>query len=356
MEEKKDIKTNKKEKKKTDVKKTLRNLVALVLVAVISIVGTLAYLQQKTGPVKNTFTGSDDITLKVIEPNWEKNPGKSDETEKDEDDNDKTDSEGNVIYKDKVDSYDPFNKNDTGEGELLAESYTPELEILKDPKLYNTSKVEGNNNYEEWVAIRVDYYIDDKPVTYGGTANANPFDGFAKASSITASDGEKVSQEVGTAVIEPIEFNNVAANNTDDAYWIDITPETLADGKKPTYQIYAYSKRLGYAENSNVTEALFDKIKINKNIAKVDHKYTVQGDNPDTAATENEYEITKKEYPKIDIYISGGALKVEDKHAFDTLKTIASGETGYNEDDEDEKAEIKNALLSLLNEITIPTT
>jgi predicted ribosomally synthesized peptide with SipW-like signal peptide len=46
-------------------RKTLLMVLSLVLVAVVSVAGTLAYLQDKTGPVTNTFTvGNVNIDLK----------------------------------------------------------------------------------------------------------------------------------------------------------------------------------------------------------------------------------------------------------------------------------------------------
>lgn len=45
-------------------RKTLLMVLSLVLVAVVSVAGTLAYLNSKTGPVTNTFTvGAVEITL-----------------------------------------------------------------------------------------------------------------------------------------------------------------------------------------------------------------------------------------------------------------------------------------------------
>lgn len=152
MEERKD--------KKRSVKKVLGGILALVLVAVISIAGTLAYLTTKTGPKKNAFTGSDDIALEVQEPNW---------TEDDSDDMDT-------------------------DGETLAKAYTPGLTIPKDPLLKNTTA----QSFSEWVAIRVDYYKGSVPTSYTD---------FAKQS------GEESNT---TKLIESIAFKT-----TD---WIEVSP------------------------------------------------------------------------------------------------------------------------------------
>ena len=59
--------------KKKDIKTTLRNLLALVLVATVSVVGTLAFLNKQTEKKVNTFTGSAGISVTLTEPQWTKN-------------------------------------------------------------------------------------------------------------------------------------------------------------------------------------------------------------------------------------------------------------------------------------------
>ena len=58
------------------MKKTLTVIIALVLVVVMSVAGTVAYLTASTGPVVNTFTvGNIDITLAETATDFKMVPG-----------------------------------------------------------------------------------------------------------------------------------------------------------------------------------------------------------------------------------------------------------------------------------------
>ena len=58
------------------MKKTLTVVIALVLVVVMSVAGTVAYLTASTGPVVNTFTvGNIDITLTETTTDFKMVPG-----------------------------------------------------------------------------------------------------------------------------------------------------------------------------------------------------------------------------------------------------------------------------------------
>ena len=58
------------------MKKTLTVIIALVLVVVMSVAGTVAYLTATTGPVVNTFTvGNIDITLAETATDFKMVPG-----------------------------------------------------------------------------------------------------------------------------------------------------------------------------------------------------------------------------------------------------------------------------------------
>ena len=105
--------------KKNDIKTTLRNLLVLVLVAVISVAGTLAFLNDQTDKKVNTFTGSAGIDITLTEDKW-------------------TTTAADRPVK----------------GEDMAKNYTPKMVIPKNPTLTNTST--GTDVYE-WVALRVDY-------------------------------------------------------------------------------------------------------------------------------------------------------------------------------------------------------
>lgn len=102
--------------KKKDIKTTLRNLLVLILVAVISVAGTLAFLNDQTSKKVNTFTGSAGIDITLTEDDWD------------------------------------------ATGEAMAANYTPKMIIPKNPTLTNTSTAD---NSDEWVALRVDYTYGD---------------------------------------------------------------------------------------------------------------------------------------------------------------------------------------------------
>lgn len=114
--------------KKKDMKTTLRNLFVLVLVAAVSIAGTLAFLSDNSEKKVNTFTGSAGIDVTLTEDAWTSIP-----------DDDKV------------------------QGEEMAKAYTPEMVIPKNPTLTNTSATAC----EEWVALRVDYAYAGDTVTRG---------------------------------------------------------------------------------------------------------------------------------------------------------------------------------------------
>ena len=122
-------------------KKHIRNALALVLVAVISVVGTLAYLSKKTGPTTNTFTGSTGLEVKLEEPKWDENNAKD---------------------------------------------YTPDQIILKNPQLYNgsvwndannddvidTDEITHSTQYDEYMAMRIDFQDKNKElITYANLMN-----------------------------------------------------------------------------------------------------------------------------------------------------------------------------------------
>lgn len=129
-----------KQKKKTK-KKYIRNALALVLVAVISIAGTLAYLSKKTDTKTNTFTGSGGLEVKLEEPKW---------------------------------------------NEDNAKDYTPDKIILKNPQLYNgsawtdannddvidTGEITHSTQYDEYMAMRIDFQDENKAlITYENLMN-----------------------------------------------------------------------------------------------------------------------------------------------------------------------------------------
>ena len=109
------------ENKKAEWKKNLKIVIAMLLVAVVSVGGTLAYLSDKSDEKQNVFVGSAGIDLELKEE---------------------------------------FDDED-------AKDYTPGMVITKSPTLKNTS---STSTYYEWVAIKVSYVKDCATDGTGGTA------------------------------------------------------------------------------------------------------------------------------------------------------------------------------------------
>lgn len=100
--------------KKKEIWKKLRGFLAMVLVAVISIAGTLAYLSTKSDKKINTFTATENIKLDLEEPD-----------------------------------FDP---------EEDGKDYQPDKEIAKNPQLLNITADDSS----EWVIMQIDYLVEDQ--------------------------------------------------------------------------------------------------------------------------------------------------------------------------------------------------
>lgn len=231
------------QKKKTNIKKVLGGVLALVLVAVISVVGTLAYLGSTTGTTKdNIFTGSDDISVQLTETDWD--------------------------------------KTGTGaKGEEKAEHYTPGLKIEKNPVITNNTSTTGAGDYSEWVAMRVDYQIQDST---GALVNKTKEE-FTGASGVVSSFNDSAGQAI----------TDYAARN-----WIKVMPKTSTTAK---FDIYVYKVVL---PKDNSTNSLFDSVTLKDPITKV----TIGGN---------------QKYPQFKINILGAAIKNEIE--FGTISDLSTG-------------------------------
>lgn len=166
--------------KKVEWKKNLKIVIAMLLVAALSVGGTLAYLSRETSELENVFTGSKGISLTLTEPE--------------------------------------FDDEEKGK----ANSYTPDMTILKDPTVTNTSTETG---YKEWVAMRVDY-------TYAGsTCNKEQID-----------------------KIVTFQYKDPNGNFQDglNPNWIKVTTTTATD-----YDIYVYNAML---DENGGNATLFDRV------------------------------------------------------------------------------------------------
>ena len=123
-------------------KKLRKSLIALGLVAIVGIGGTLAYFSQKTEEKQNVFTMGAGLTGELKEPAW-----------------DNIDFGGGSagIENDKL-------------GQKLAENFTPGLEIPKNPAIKNTTVTEEGKTADAYAAL--DKFIN---VTFGDkwTLNAD---------------------------------------------------------------------------------------------------------------------------------------------------------------------------------------
>lgn len=220
------MKKKKNSRKRKRLKRKLASMTAMVLVLMLGILGTMAYLSTVSNEKHNTFTGSKGISLKLTEPGWDANDN------------------GNA---------------DDGDGMKEAGNYTPGKTITKDPKLTNdTGTTGGDSTATEWVAIAVSYWIGNN----ASTISYKP-----------------VSYEAMKYLIEDIVFYNsaaaTAASDSSGGYWIPIYVTTQAsDGaidknnitltdnsrtNSQAFAIYLYNNTLA---NGASTHTLFDEIEI----------------------------------------------------------------------------------------------
>ncbi len=242
-----------KQKKKTK-KKYIRNALALVLVAVISIAGTLAYLSKKTDTKTNTFTGSGGLEVKLEEPKW------------DEDN---------------------------------AKDYTPDKIILKNPQLYNGSTWTDANNdkvidageithstqYDEYMAMRIDFEdASNTAITYANLMNV------IDAIAFDTTNWKLVAVSNGTTW-------DTSVDNTKLSPSLDAT----VTGAKSMIFLYATSANAVSIAPGAVTEPLFSQIQIRDGNTDVIKALDGSGD----ALTGG--------FPNFNIDVSGAAV---DKESF----------------------------------------
>lgn len=189
--------------KRKRLKRKLASMTAIVLVLMLGILGTMAYLSTVTKTKTNTFTGSKGISLTLTEPGW------------DSDD-------------------DPSTTPKPGDGQYDAENYTPGKVIAKDPTLTNTTKDTGDSDAQEWVAIAITYQVgeDDTDVSYDTLKN----------------------------LIKDISFHTTESASNAGDNWVLLEPISSAalDSTKG-YAIFMYNKPLSQSES---TRPLFEQIEI----------------------------------------------------------------------------------------------
>ena len=326
-----DKKTMVSPQKKGTSKNKKKGIIAIVLVLALVIGGTLAYLGTRTDPVVNTFTGSQDIDLRLVEPAF-----------------------NTVRFNGKT-------END------FAQDYTPGGKYLKNPMLFNSTKNADSTYGEvyEWVAMKVSFEI-------GGTADKT-WGEFSKLAKIQF-------EEKDSSPAQYVDFLNKTTSNTDDYNevqnklkakgWVllctssdvgtGLDPDTTltSDGldDTDTWAIFIYQKAIKRETNDEViskedsgqyevkfnndeqkkltfgsyTTPLFDRVKINDQYELVKNNFV----------KEDSTDIRDVELPEFKITLAGAGVKNEtiSGNAFVTDLSDAS----------DDKAEIEKDLLRLL--------
>lgn len=296
---------------KRNLKQTIKSLLAMVLIAVIAVLGTLAYLGTNTDKEVNTFLGSAGIDLDLTEEDWTEEPDDGGPTEKER-----------------------------------AKDYTPGGEYLKNPQLKNVSSETSTGNPKEWVAMKVSFQIG------------------SKVEKETEKDGETIT----TIEVEPDEdksnwgvFSEIAdiQYTTDTASpityttgfnpkWILIATSTstedennnliLSDGD--SWAVYVYESPIAPAVS---TDALFNKV-----VMKAQSVFESKPDGEDDEHTyiyKDEDGKTIYDLPAFNINVIGAAIKVEDTNNVDSA---GSGSTDWANCKD--KAQVQTELLGLLKD------
>lgn len=150
--------------KKKKLKNTLRNVIALVLVVVISVGGTLAYLKIAATPKTNVFKGSAGLDLILTETKWD--PSNNDDTLPAPDDGDAKEAQ---TYK----SGTTYNKNP----QLVNTSAFDKITLDQNNAIDSIATDQAK--YDEYVAIKIDFQDSAGSKTYSDiltVINAISFD------------------------------------------------------------------------------------------------------------------------------------------------------------------------------------
>lgn len=345
--------------KKKELLKKLRGFLAMVMVAVISIVGTLAYLSRKTDPKVNTFTATPDIDVKLTE--------------------------------------DEFDEDEAG-------NYQPGVVYPKNPTL--TNNTDGNSKDGEWVVIRVDYLVQDQKTEDGKLANDTTYTPWSYANITNDVDDDndakgliefnaKVSQSGAYIDADYIKNNpkytvgykeGIQALKTNTgSNWIRIEESWLSTEVKNAiaeenakltegvtweseYYVYKYQLVAGKQDDvANAGQIVYKKDESGKDTEDVDTDNTGSVTTPlfqnvvvksqeqliangyaEAKDTENEDETESvlSKLPGFNIVVVGGAIK----NSGDTTVTISTGELNPNNVSNSSTIEnnIVNQLVKLL--------
>lgn len=165
-------------------------ITSLVLCAVVAIGATFAYFFTSTETKTNTFTMSSGIKIELAEPTF--------------DNKNYNGTSANIL--------------DSQLGNVLSQNFVPGRVIPKDPSVKNASTTDS-----VWIAIKLDYIVNDLSATYADLANFAyvNFDTDATAGEWKANDDNTIFY-YKTAVPAGINtselFTTVTINNDADAY------------------------------------------------------------------------------------------------------------------------------------------
>lgn len=327
--------------KKKVILKKLRGFLAMVMVAVISIVGTLAYLSRKTDPKVNTFTATPDIDVTIEEP-----------------------------------GFDP-------EG---AKKYQPGVVYPKNPMLRNMTDSEDSTD-GEWVVIRVDYLVQNQETGEDGkTTNTTKYTPWSYADITNDVTAEKTAKglidfnaklENGDYITNDYITNNPkytvddkegiqALPNNTNSNWIRVNEEWLSQEVKDAiaaententtwkseYYVYKYQLAAGKqgtiaANNSpgSDTSPLFQNVVVKSQEQLIANGYEEAKDT-EVDSEDTEVESVLSKLPGFDIVVIGGAIK----NSGDTTVTISDGviDTNKLSDSTSIDNNIVNQLVKLL--------
>lgn len=285
--------------KKRNLKQTIKSLLAMVLVAVIAVLGTLAYLGANSEKKENTFIGSEGISLVLHEDKWEEKP-------------------------------------DGGESEEeRARNYTPGVTYQKDPLLENTT-----SDADEWVAIKVSFELGTKSeeadeATGKYTVNKNDDLSVWKYFSEIAT----IASTGNTTGISG--FNT----GTGEKNWTLIATETNKTNptgltENDSWAIFVYNSKLARTKK---TATLFDTVTMQSQEVFTTKPSNTQYTNGKTWIYTDDDDKLQYALPAFNINVIGAAIKVE------TENDVESDGTGDNDWQNSKKqAQVKTELLGLL--------
>ena len=219
----------KKSKKSSSGKSVLLGLLLLATVAFVSVAVTYALVSSGLGSQTNTFTSDNKLELALKEPKW-----------------DNKDENGSTVA----------NPTTSPLGEDVANGYSPNKNIPKDPKLTNTSK----EDLDEWVAMTVDYQII-LPQT-GIYADTTGSDSIYKNTTITCPDYATFSNLLA-------KIGTLSGDAFTETFNSNLTGKW--ENKDATMTTFYYNEKL---EQGAVTDDLFTGVKINPEGGTVTPKFT----------------------------------------------------------------------------------